>query len=108
MKPKPPGKKQTSTVAAADSGHSPQLTLATSPMTTDIAGGTLTTPRIGGSTRHHQRGRLGCEPPDSAFGAISHGRRRPATLTRCDSYCSPGMLLLAFRSRVARYWLVFN
>jgi hypothetical protein len=36
---------------------------------------------------------------DSAIGAISQTRRRPATLTHCDSYRPPGMLLSAFRSR---------
>jgi len=43
---------------------------------------------------------------DSAFGAISQGRRRPATLTHCGSYCPSGILLLAFRSRVVRCWFL--
>jgi hypothetical protein len=33
----------------------------------------------------------------SAFGAISQGRRRPATLTHCDGHRPPGMLPLAPR-----------
>jgi hypothetical protein len=30
---------------------------------------------------------------ESAIGAISQRRRRPATLTHCDSHRPPGMLL---------------
>jgi hypothetical protein len=53
-----------------------------------------------------------CPPPtatqstakrsDSAFGAISQTRRPLATLTHCDSYRPPGMLLSAFRLRELR------